>query len=143
MSARFARRLATMSGRCDVLRSSRMSLPPAATPDSTKSRWYVVALVVGVAMAALPPTLGTFLTSAGNAVGACNNEMGCEWLYIVGLYATPFAFIGSVVASGIKARRLALENASRARIWKEGFRVGCVALLPAGFFTFLALASFC
>ena len=120
-----------------------MSLPSAATPGSTTSRWYVVALVVGIAMAAVPYALGTLLTSAGNAVGACNNEMGCAWVYILGLYATPLSFIVSAVASGIKARRLAVENASRSRTWKEGFRVGCVALFPAAFFTLLALAAFC
>lgn len=132
-----------------------MSLPPAATPSEERSsttsssaplppRWYVVALVVGIAMAALPLALGTLLALDGNALSACNNEMECIYFYFVGLCAAPVAFVCSAVASGLKARRLATTDASRARTWKEGgLRIGFVALFAVGLPTMLALAPLC
>jgi hypothetical protein len=53
----------------------------------------------------------------------------------------PVSFVIGAIASGLKARRLATENASRSRIWKEGFRVGFVASFPAGLLALLVLAT--
>jgi hypothetical protein len=129
-----------------------MSFPPGAAPSDDRGstplrdpnlppRWYVVALVVGVAMAALPAAVGIIVGSLGDAVGACNNEMGCFFFYMFGICVAPLGFIFGSLASGLTAWRLASENASLARTWKASFGAGFVALFPAALVTLLVLAS--
>jgi hypothetical protein len=130
-----------------------MSFPPAATPSEDRGRtalndsnlpprWYVVAPVVGVAMAALPAALGIILGSVGDAAGACNNEMGCFLFYMFGVCVAPLGFVFGSLAGGLKAWRLASENASLTRTWKASFGAGFVSLFPAALVTLLVLASY-
>jgi hypothetical protein len=67
--------------------------------------------------------------------------MGCAIFYLFGFCVAPLGFVFSSLAGGLKARRMASENASRKRTWQASFGAGLLALFPAAFFTLLALAG--
>ena len=104
------------------------------------SRWYVVAVVVGVVMGALPVVFGTIFMYAGNALEACSGELGCAWLFIVGMILAPYEAICAALAAAVVARRLTSVGAvSTRRRWRSSFGAGVLALFPAGLLTIYAI----
>jgi hypothetical protein len=100
------------------------------------SRWYVVAVVVGVVMGALPILFGVLFMYVGDVLRACGGEIGCAWLFLVGVVLAPYEAVCATLAAGLVARRLASVGAvSTSRRWRSSFGAGFLALFPAGLLT--------
>lgn len=106
------------------------------------SRWYLVGLLVGVAVAALPVALGAVLMYVGNALEACPGDLGCSWLFIVGVLMAPFGGACGAISAALVARRLnSVGGLTPAQRLRSSFGAGVLALFPAGFLCMLSIAA--